>query len=214
MGSSRNMTKFSISNLPSLNQGSNPSNPPKYRIVREKNSTGNDFTNNSSTTKINTREINPSDMVFSNKKKDVVSPKHINGNPSMSKTLVLKETSDSKLKPSLKNESTRVALESSSGDILIKWDLTPGDRWDVIEQNLVFGQCIGEGSFARVYDGFDKVIGKPVAIKVIKKKMFTTEKKRYLVQVEIDILSKMVHGNIVKFERLLEDHKRVKQHKF
>jgi serine/threonine protein kinase len=61
-----------------------------------------------------------------------------------------------------------------------------------------------------VYDGFDKVLGKPVAIKVIKKKLFTTEKKRYLVQVEIDILSKMVHANIVKFERLLEDHKRVK----
>jgi hypothetical protein len=70
MGSSRNMTKFSISNLPSLStqQGPNNSkNPPKYRIVREKNSTSNDLINNSSTNKINTRKINPSDLVFSNK---------------------------------------------------------------------------------------------------------------------------------------------------
>jgi hypothetical protein len=69
----------------------------------------------------------------------VPSPKHINSNPSLSKTIALKETSDSKPKPSLKNESTRVGLESSSGDYLIKWDLAQGDRWDKIEQNLVFG---------------------------------------------------------------------------
>jgi len=60
-----------------------------------------------------------------------------------------------------------------------------------------------------VYDGFDKVLKQTIAIKVIKKKMFKTEKKRKLVQYEVDILSKMVHENIVKFIRLLEDHKRV-----
>ena len=113
-----------------------------------------------------------------------------------------------------KSESTRLTMEKSAIPNTIKWDLSPGERWDKIEQNLLFGQCIGEGSFARVYDGFDKTLKQAVAIKVIKKKMFKTEKKRKLVQLEIDILSKMIHPNVVKFERLLEDHKRVNIHNF
>lgn len=92
----------------------------------------------------------------------------------------------------------------------VKWNLSLGENWDKIEDNLLFGQCIGEGSFARVYDGYDKVLKQAVAIKVIKKNQFQTDKKRELVQLEIDILSKMNHKNVVKFERLLEDHKRVR----
>lgn len=108
-----------------------------------------------------------------------------------------------------KSESTRLTMEKSQIQNTIKWELGPGERWDKIESNLLFGQCIGEGSFARVYDGFDKILKQAVAIKVIKKKMFKTDKKRKLVQLEVDILSKMIHQNVVKFERLLEDHKRV-----
>lgn len=114
-----------------------------------------------------------------------------------------------KNKSGLKSESTRLTLEKSAIQNTIKWELGLGERWDKIEQNLLFGQCIGEGSFARVYDGFDKVLKNAVAIKVIKKKLFKTDKKRKLVQIEVDILSRMNHRNIVKFERLLEDHKRV-----
>lgn len=91
----------------------------------------------------------------------------------------------------------------------VRWDLQHGEHWDKIEENLLFGQCIGEGSFARVYDGYDKLLKQTVAVKVIKKNQFQTDKKKELVQLEIDILSKMNHRNVVKFERLLEDHKRV-----
>ena len=105
------------------------------------------------------------------------------------------------------SSSTQVNEESSMSDILIKWE---SNQWPKIETHLVFGQCIGEGSFAKVYHGFDKRLKKSVAIKIIKKKLFKSEKKRRLVQMEVDILAKMRHKNIVHFERLLEDHKRVR----
>lgn len=104
------------------------------------------------------------------------------------------------------NESTKQTEEKSK--VQIKWD---GNRWPDIQSQLLFGQCIGEGSFAKVYDAFDKVLKKAVAVKVIKKKMFKSEKKRKLVQMEIDILSGLDHPNIVKFYRMLEDHKRVRK---
>jgi hypothetical protein len=104
-----------------------------------------------------------------------------------------------------KSESTQIITEPSS-NLQIQWE---SSEWPKIEANLIFGQCIGEGSFAKVYDGFDKILKKAVAVKVIKKKHITSEKKRRLVQMEVDIIAQMNHKNVVKFERLLEDHKRV-----
>lgn len=103
-------------------------------------------------------------------------------------------------------ESTRRTEEKSK--VHIKWE---GSKWPDIQSQLLFGQCIGEGSFAKVYDAFDKVLKKAVAVKVIKKKMFKSNKKRKLVQMEVDILSGLSHKNIVKFYRMLEDHKRVRK---
>lgn len=104
------------------------------------------------------------------------------------------------------SESTKPSDEKSK--VQIKWE---SYKWPDIQSQLLFGQCIGEGSFAKVYDAFDKVLKKAVAVKVIKKKMFKSSKKRRLVQMEIDILSSLDHPNIVKFYRMLEDHKRVKK---
>jgi serine/threonine protein kinase len=39
---------------------------------------------------------------------------------------------------------------------------------------------IGEGSFAKVFEGFDKIDKRPVAIKVIKKNVYIEKKKEYL----------------------------------
>lgn len=104
-------------------------------------------------------------------------------------------------------ESTRRTDEKSKvNKVYIKWE---GSKWPDIQSQLLFGQCIGEGSFAKVYDAFDKVLKKAVAVKVIKKKMFKSLKKRKLVQMEVDILASLDHKNIVKFYRMLEDHKRV-----
>lgn len=92
---------------------------------------------------------------------------------------------------------------------LVKWaDCLDGED---IRTELKFDDCLGEGSFAKVYEGYDKRLKLPVAIKVIdKRKIKDTEtKKKALIEEEIYILSKMNHPNIVKFLRLLEDTKRV-----
>ena len=52
----------------------------------------------------------------------------------------------------------------------IKWSSDPAD-YGKITSELYFGNLIGEGSFAKVFEGFDKVNKRPVAIKVIKKKI-------------------------------------------
>lgn len=80
-----------------------------------------------------------------------------------------------------------------------------------IRTELKFGDCLGQGSFAKVYEGFDKRLKIPVAIKVIdKRKIKDTEtKKKALIEEEIYIFCRMDHPNIVKFIRLIEDVKRV-----
>lgn len=83
-----------------------------------------------------------------------------------------------------------------------------------IRTELKFGDCLGQGSFAKVYEGFDKRLKIPVAIKVIdKRKIKDTEtKKKALIEEEIYIFSRMDHPNIVKFIRLIEDVKRVQDY--
>ena len=80
-----------------------------------------------------------------------------------------------------------------------------------IRIELKFGDCLGQGSFAKVYEGFDKRLKIPVAIKVIdKRKIKDSEtKKKALIEEEIYILSRMDHPNISKYIRLIEDVKRV-----
>lgn len=106
----------------------------------------------------------------------------------------------------IKEETTKPETESLMPNTMIKWS---SDSWPNLEEELFFGKCIGEGSFARVYEGFDKVLKKWVAIKIIKKKHFVRKNKQYLIQNEVDIIAAINHKNVIKFERLVEDHKRV-----
>lgn len=78
-----------------------------------------------------------------------------------------------------------------------------------IEDELTFTSCLGQGSFAKVYEGFDKRNKINVAIKVIDKRKITEPKRRNLIQTEISIHSRMKHKNIAEFYRLIEDHKRL-----
>lgn len=94
-------------------------------------------------------------------------------------------------------------------EVVVRWaDALDGQD---IRTELKFGDCLGQGSFAKVYEGFDKRLKIPVAIKVIdKRKIKDSEtKKKALIEEEIYIFSRMKHVNIVKFIRLLEDIKRV-----
>lgn len=78
-----------------------------------------------------------------------------------------------------------------------------------VEDELTFTSCLGQGSFAKVYEGHDKRNKMSVAIKVIDKRKVLEPKRRALIQTEINILSKMKHRNIGEFYRLIEDHKRL-----
>lgn len=78
-----------------------------------------------------------------------------------------------------------------------------------VERELAFTSCLGQGSFAKVYDGYDKKSKQQVAIKVIDKRQITEPKRRALIQTEVSILARMKHNNITEFFRLVEDHKRL-----
>lgn len=75
------------------------------------------------------------------------------------------------------------------------------------DSQLQIGFKMGEGSFAKVYEGYDKMLKKTVAIKVFDKKtVMQHQRKKELLQKEVEILSKLPsHENICEFYRLWED---------
>ncbi|CAD8078409.1 unnamed protein product [Paramecium sonneborni] len=66
-----------------------------------------------------------------------------------------------------------------------------------------FGQKIGEGTFAQVYIGACN--NEQVAIKVLQKDSLKTERDKFRVNKEIELLNKVNHPNIVKMKEILED---------
>lgn len=78
-----------------------------------------------------------------------------------------------------------------------------------IENELEFISCLGQGSFAKVYEGIDKRNKMSVAVKVIDKRKITEPKRQALIQTEITLMSRLKHKNIGEFYRLIEDHKRI-----
>lgn len=117
-------------------------------------------------------------------------------------TRVEESTPDKKLHSRLQG-STNVTLDS---ELTIQW------RDDIqldIEKELCFNSCLGQGSFAKVYEGVDKKTKNRVAIKVIDKRKILDLKRRNLIQTEVTLLARMKHPNIGEFYRLIEDHKRL-----
>jgi Protein kinase domain len=108
----------------------------------------------------------------------------------------------------LARKSAPVELPTGDFPTVIWADQLNGED---IRTELKFGDCLGQGSFAKVYEGFDKRLKIPVAIKVIdKRKIKDNEtKKRQLIEEELFIFCRLNHKNIVKFIRLVEDTKRV-----
>lgn len=78
-----------------------------------------------------------------------------------------------------------------------------------VQDELYFGECVGQGSFARVYEAHDKILKVPVAVKVIDKRKLKDDRRKMLVQREVHILSSMNSEHISEFYRLIEDRKRV-----
>lgn len=102
-----------------------------------------------------------------------------------------------------KGSSTRYTQDP---DTVISW------RDDIaldVEKELAFTNCVGQGSFAKVYDGMDRKSKQQVAIKVIDKRKVTDSKRRQLIQMEVNLLARMKHRHISEFYRIIEDNKRI-----
>ncbi|KAI9225175.1 MAG: Serine/threonine-protein kinase PLK1, partial [Piptocephalis tieghemiana] len=70
------------------------------------------------------------------------------------------------------------------------------------------GPMLGEGGFARVYQGTDEK-GTRVAIKVIPKAALISSKMRSKLLSEVDIHRSMRHRHIVRFHAVFEDDENV-----
>lgn len=71
---------------------------------------------------------------------------------------------------------------------------------------LIRGE-IGKGSFSRIFKAFDTVQARDVAIKVIRKKHVTKIRKQ--IEMEIQLLQKLRHPNIVQCFGVHEDHSKL-----
>ena len=98
---------------------------------------------------------------------------------------------------------TRSELEK----LTVLWD-TKKSRHR-IKDLLSFGNILGKGSFARVYECYRKGSKKTRACKVILKETIKNDRMRKMVQGEILILSELKHENLIGLEEMLEDYKRV-----
>lgn len=77
-------------------------------------------------------------------------------------------------------------------------------RKDNIKDNYKFDKVLGEGSFAVVRKGIKKTTGEEVAIKIIDKSNLETDDQIAL-QLEVEILSKIDHPNIVKLYEVYDE---------
>lgn len=101
-----------------------------------------------------------------------------------------------------REESTRPSPQKYD----IKWT---GTTWPRIEEHIRVDKLIGQGSFAKVYQGVDLVNQTNVAIKVLDKKKICDMGFQKMVDREVEIIQSVHHPNICKFEKLLEDKNRV-----
>jgi len=151
-----------------------------------------------------------------------VSPKANPTSPSTQGYLVLSQLAGGQAKvgatPTNTSSGSTTVLPRKSAPVELPTGDFPTVIWadqlngEDIRTELKFGDCLGQGSFAKVYEGFDKRLKIPVAIKVIdKRKIKDNEtKKRQLIEEELYIFCRLNHKNIVKFIRLVEDSKRVR----
>lgn len=99
--------------------------------------------------------------------------------------------------------------EAGSEARLVRWqDCLAGED---VRTELRFGDCLGQGSFAKVYEAFDRRLKVSAAVKVVDKRKIREDdtKKKALVEEELRVLSQMQHPCIVKLLRVVEDTKRV-----
>ena len=110
-----------------------------------------------------------------------------------------------------KQDENKELLLELKKNTKIQWKPLQDETFPEIETQLKIGFKMGEGSFASVYEGFDKLIRRNVAIKIFEKsKVIQNERRMELIEKEVGIISKLPpHPNVCEFYRLCEDRKKV-----
>lgn len=102
-------------------------------------------------------------------------------------------------------ESTLVHAQPAK-PFVIKWtSLT----WPKIEEEIRVEKLLGQGSFAKVYQGFDLINKNMIAVKVLDKRKICEMGFQKMAEKEIEIVQQVRHPSICRTERILEDKNRV-----
>lgn len=102
-----------------------------------------------------------------------------------------------------REESTRPSKQPIYS---IKWSAS---FWQKADELIRVDRILGQGSFAKVYQGFDLVSKSIVAIKILDKRKLTDMGFQKMAEKELEIMQAVSYPNICKFEKMIEDHKRV-----
>lgn len=78
-----------------------------------------------------------------------------------------------------------------------------------MREEIILGKVMGKGSFANVYNCYDKKKAQNCAVKIYHKLKLNDPARRGFVQSEIDVFSEQIHPNIVEYYRTFEDEKSV-----
>lgn len=100
-------------------------------------------------------------------------------------------------------ESTR---PSAQRPFEIKWKAL---SWPRMEEEIRVDKLIGQGSFAKVYQGMDLINTNLVAVKVLDKRKICELGFQKMADKELEIIQGLQHPSICRFERMLEDKNRV-----
>src|SRR3990167_1938080 len=124
--------------------------------------------------------------------------------PSPIPTVKLESGSLGKVPP---REESTLPSPSRAHRFTIKWT---ANTWPKIEEEIRVDKLLGQGSFAKVYQGFDLVKKIIVAIKVLDKRKISEMGFNKMAEKELEVLQLVRHPNIGNVERMLEDKNRVR----
>lgn len=110
------------------------------------------------------------------------------------------------------HQLNRELLKKFKLDTSIIWKKTDEDvHFQDVSSQLKLGFKMGEGAFAAVFEGFDRILQKNVCVKVFEKsKVMRSEKRMQLLEREVQLWSRLPeHRNLCEFYRLVQDSKQV-----
>ena len=90
----------------------------------------------------------------------------------------------------------------------IKW-FAPDSAFKGKSIDLKLGEVLGKGAFATVYEAFDEVTNRSVAVKIFDKRMLKDASKRKEVQAELNLVGKLNHSSVIQLVRMVEDQDKV-----